>query len=295
MPKVSVILPTCNRPSLLSKAIKSVLNQSYQDFEIIVVDDGLLERAEDVVKKINDERIKYIKHEKNLGGGVARNTGIKNARGEFVAFLDDDDEWVENKLDLQIQRLKNSSHDIGFCFSAVKNIYDDKEVVSVVEDGIIDYYEKSLSIFKGVLTVTMVVKKYVFEDVGYFDETLPSHQEAELVIRMSKKFKGIGINEPLANVLVLSNHNQMGKNINRRIKGRELVLNKHLDEIKKYPDKLARHYFWLGLMYRDNNQYDKARSSFKNAIKINFKPLYFLHYMNILRILFFGINRKINN
>src|SRR3989344_2593265 len=293
MPKVSVILPTCNRPSLLSKAIKSVLNQSYQDFEIIVVDDGLLERAEDVVKKINDERIKYIKHEKNLGGGVARNTGIKNARGEFVAFLDDDDEWVENKLDLQIQRLKNSSHDIGFCFSAVKNIYDDKEVVSVVEDGIIDYYEKSLSIFKGVLTVTMVVKKYVFEDVGYFDETLPSHQEAELVIRMSKKFKGIGINEPLANVLMLSNHNQMGKNINRRIKGRELVLNKHLDEIKKHPDKLARHYFWLGLMYRDNNQYDKARSSFKNAIKINFKPLYFLHYMNILRILFFGKNKKI--
>ena len=91
MIKVSVIIPTHNRPEYVGRAIKSVLNQTYQDFEIIVVDDGLEKRAEPVINKITDSRIKYIKHEQEKGGSAARNTGIRAAQGEYIAFLDNDD------------------------------------------------------------------------------------------------------------------------------------------------------------------------------------------------------------
>src|SRR5688572_26839751 len=100
MPKVSVVIPTHNRPLMLRRAIDSVLAQTYQDFEIIVVDDGLRERSDNVVKLFEDDRIRYISHEQEHGAPAARNTGIKNSNGELIAFLDDDDEWLPQKLEL---------------------------------------------------------------------------------------------------------------------------------------------------------------------------------------------------
>jgi len=81
-PKVSVVIPTYNRAHLVGRAIRSVLNQTYQDFEIIVVDDGSTDNTKEVVKSFNDPRIRYIRHEKNRGGSAARNTGIRAARGK---------------------------------------------------------------------------------------------------------------------------------------------------------------------------------------------------------------------
>src|SRR3989338_8677774 len=102
MVKVSVIIPTHNRPELLKRAVKSVLNQTYKDLEVIVVDDGLEKRADETVNSFNDSRLKYIQHPEEKGGSAARNTGIKNSSGEFIAFLDDDDEWLPEKLEIQI-------------------------------------------------------------------------------------------------------------------------------------------------------------------------------------------------
>ncbi len=281
MPKVSVIIPTFNRPELLLFAVKSVLNQTYDDFEVIIVDDGVEKRADKIISEIKDPRVRYIQHERSLGGGSARNTGIKNARGQFLAFLDDDDEWVREKLSIQMKSFENTPKEVGFCFSGVKNIFDDHISVSKVYDGIVDYYETSLTRFKGVLTVTLIVKRYVFDDVGFFDTTLPSHQEAELIIRISKKYKGLGINQPLVNVLMKSGHSQIGKNLDRKIKGRELTIEKHKQEIEKYPEKLAKHYFWLALLHRDNGNMKKAIELLKMAMKTKFKLRYFLHFVNL--------------
>lgn len=102
-PKVSVIIPTYNRAHLIGRAIKSVLNQTYKDFEIIIVDDGSTDKTEEVVKDFKDERVRYIRREKNKGGSAARNTGIKAARGEYIAFQDSDDEWLPEKLEKQMK------------------------------------------------------------------------------------------------------------------------------------------------------------------------------------------------
>ena len=285
MPKVSVVIPTCTRPHLIKRTVDSVLKQTFQDFEIIIVDDGLKERAEEVVKNIKDERIKYIQHEVNKGGGAARNTGIKATQGDYIAFLDDDDEWAPDKLEKQINLFEKTDKDVGFCYTAVNNIYDEKFEKSNVPDGTGDYHDLTLKSFKKFLTVTLLIKKEVFGIVGVFDEKLPSHQEAELMIRVTEKYKGVGINEPLVNVNMKSGYEQIGKNISRRIGGEILVLEKHLQKYKTRKKYLAKHYFQIGLWYRDSNDDANARKYFLMAWRLDFvKIRYLLHFLiNILK------------
>src|SRR3989344_3645191 len=281
MPKVSVIIPTHNRPELLKRAVNSVLSQTYTDLEIVVVDDGLEKRADETVNNFDDSRLKYIQHSEEKGGSVARNTGIKSASGEFIAFLDDDDEWVPYKLATQMAQFESTPHDVGFCFSAVENVYSDRKYVTTVPSGIGDYHELALSYFKSLLTVTLVVKKYVFEELGVFDEQFPSHQEADLMIRVTEKFKGLGINQSLVRVAV-GGHNQVGGSLKRRILGREMLLAKHMEEFKKDKKLLADQNFGLGLMYRDNAQFAKARDMFDQAVRNNFSMRYFLHRLSMI-------------
>ena len=106
-PTVSVIIPTYNRARLVGRAIQSVLNQTYQNFELIVIDDGSTDNTEEVVKGFRDERLHYIRLSEGSGGSaVPRNTGLKTARGEYIAILDDDDSWLdEAKVKEQVEFL----------------------------------------------------------------------------------------------------------------------------------------------------------------------------------------------
>ncbi len=280
MPKVSVVMPTYNRPEFLPKAINSILKQTYQDFEIIIVDDGTKIRADKVISKINNSKIKYIQHKENKGGAAARNTGIKNAKGEYIAFLDDDDEWLSKKLETQMRDFERTGEDVGFCFSAVLNRINAREEKSEVFHGIKNFHKDTLKRFNGFLTVTLVIKKYVFDKVGLFDENFPSHQEPDLMIRISKKYKGLGVNKPLVSVnMEEDGREQVGKTPWKKIKGREMILEKYMNEYKKFPEILAKHYFWLAIILRDNRQKNKAIKIFKKAWQTKFKFRYFLHYL----------------
>lgn len=281
MPRVSVIIPTHNRPDFLPRAIKSVLEQSYKDFEIIVVDDGLKTRAESIVKEINDPRITYIQHDTEKGGAVARNTGIQKSNGKYIAFLDDDDRWIAEKLSIQIAKLDTSNSNVGFCFSAVENIFVDRKEITIVPDGLADYHELALRRFKGFLTVTLVIKREVFQHIGFFDETLPSHQEIDLIIRITKHFLGIGINQPLVNVRMGAS-DQVGANFLKKVTGRKILLEKYSIEYQKRPKDLAFHYFYLGLLYRDQFLFAEAKNYFFQAF-VKYKNLkYFLHLLTML-------------
>ena len=122
MPQVSVIIPTHNRSEFLGAAIGSVLSQTFQDFELIVVDDASTDTTAEVVASFNDERIKFIRHGMNKGGSVARNTGILNSTGDYIAFLDDDDEWLPAKLSKQIQVLLSSPPEVGCVYAGYLDV-----------------------------------------------------------------------------------------------------------------------------------------------------------------------------
>ena len=122
MPQVSVIIPTYNRAHLLSRAIKSVLNQTFQDFEIIIVDDASTDDTDKLVVSFHDSRVRYIQHEKNHGGGAVRNSAIKQAQGDYIAFLDSDDEWLPEKLEKQMKLFNGTSKKVGLVSAGAVDI-----------------------------------------------------------------------------------------------------------------------------------------------------------------------------
>ena len=279
MPKVSIVIPTCNRPELLKRALKSVTEQTYNDYEVIVIDDGQKERAHSIVSTFSSLPITYIQNEVSLGGGGARNKGISTAQGEYVAFLDDDDVWVPDKLEIQVMLLDGAGPEIGFVFSAVENCYSDKSVITEVDATVRDYSVIALTRFKGFLTSSLLVRKKVLDEVGGFDETLPSHQDPDLIIRITRNYQGIGLTEPLVKMRMSDIDDHIGGNIYRKIEGREHVLEKHKALLAQHPDILAKHYFWLGLLYRDTKNYVLAKENFKKSLYFSFSFRVVIHLL----------------
>lgn len=187
---VSVVIPTHNRSALLRRAIESVRRQTYSECEIIVVDDASPDDTQEVVADIPDVRIRYVRHTCNKGGSAARNTGIECARGQYIAFLDDDDEWVANKLELQILALGDA--DAILCAAALngKNFVKRKP----------KEYVELRDLRKGTVasggTGALLARAEVFQRVK-FDETLQRCQDWDVFIRIAQSFSIRYLNAPL--------------------------------------------------------------------------------------------------
>ncbi len=200
-PSVSVILPTYNRAYSIERAIGSVLNQTYQDLELLIVDDGSIDNTEEKVfalKKL-DSRIKYVRHKENKGPAAARNTGIQLASGKFIAFQDSDDEWLPEKLEKQINVINKASDDVGVVYTGFWRIFSDKKRYYPSEN----INKKEGDIHREILNgnfigmPTVLIKKECFSELGLFDENIQPLEDWELFIRFSRKFKFLLINEPL--------------------------------------------------------------------------------------------------
>lgn len=184
---VSVIIPTYNRTSTLERAIKSVKNQTYKNIEILVVDDNAnnqeaRKKVEEIVNKF--QGIKLIQNKQNLGGGLARNEGIKNARGEFIAFLDDDDEFYPEKIEKQYNLYKSLNNDkVGMIYCYAKYIKGNDGKIRKV-----DYEGNPLKqhlILCIAATSWWFCPKHVLEDVKGF-ENVSSHQDAITLFKILK-------------------------------------------------------------------------------------------------------------
>jgi glycosyltransferase involved in cell wall biosynthesis len=197
MVKVSVVIPSYNREEV-RRAVRSALNQSVQEIEVIVVDDHSSTTASSHLSDIEDDRLEIVRHKVNKGGSAARNTGIKKAKGEYIAFLDDDDEWKREKLEKQLEKLKESAEDYIGCYSKV--IYSSerkKEVVGSTVEG--DFTEELLKTeVEGNFGSTLIVETEIVKQIGGFDEDFERHQDWEFVLRLLEKGKIGVIDEPLA-------------------------------------------------------------------------------------------------
>jgi glycosyltransferase involved in cell wall biosynthesis len=188
-PAVSVVIPTFNRATLVGYAIESVLGQTYQDFEVIVVDDGSTDHTPEEVARFGD-RIRYL-HQKNMGVSAARNTGIRAARGKWIAFLDSDDRWRPAKLERQLHCLQKLN--VGLCFtkcvtSRGEVLPDiDKSSLSLREAGI--YHGAAGSDLLGhkycPWLPSMVAEKRLLEKVGLFDESLHAAEDTRIMRQLA--------------------------------------------------------------------------------------------------------------
>lgn len=269
-PKISVIIPTHDRPDTVGAAVRSVLAQTWKDLELFVIDVGLKKRADTVLEEFTaDPRFHHVKHPAELRGGAARNVGAQFAQGEWLAFLDDDDEWLPEKLEIQMKAILKASQEIGFCFSGVINDFGEKQEVTHVPLGEQDLSELSYARFKGFLTVTLMIRRDVYREVGGFDESLPSHQDPELILRIAQRWKGLGIDQPLVRVNMRPGRDHVGGDLGRRIEGRKMILQKHAAEYAMRPKVLARHWFQIGLWERERGNHKAAGVAMKNAFRID--------------------------
>lgn len=202
MVKVSAIITTHNRYELLKKAIDSVLNQTYKNIECIVVDDKSQDETEQFMKSIveKNNNIKYIRinDDKMTGGNYARNLGIKNSNGEYIAFLDDDDEWFPEKIEKQVKILEDNK-DVGIVVCGRKLEYNPGKVYldeKTIDNDIKDYSKKILYNIIGA-TSMMMFRKRLLQQVNYFDENIKFWQEYDLTIRICQISKVAFINEIL--------------------------------------------------------------------------------------------------
>ena len=271
-PTVSVIIPTYNRAHLISRAIKSVLNQTYQDFEVIVVDDGSTDNTEEVIKEFQkkDERIKYVRHEKNKGGSAARNTGIKAAKGKYIAFLDSDDEWLPEKLEKQMKVFENAPAKVGVVYTDMwrtmrnKRKYYFSSPMITPEDGII--YKQALDYkVMNIGIQTAVIKREVFEKVGMFDEKFPRFIDLEFFIRISKHYYFYHLGEPLVNYFDADKG--ISANTKALITARKLILEKYFKDIKEDKKVLAKHYLGIAAALCINGEIEDGEIYFAKAFK----------------------------
>ena len=278
-PIVSVIIPTYNRTALLPRAIRSVLNQSFQDFELIIVNDGSTDNTEEVVKSFEDNKIRYIRHEKNRGGSAARNTGIKAAQGQYIGLLDDDDEWLPEKLEKQINKFQGLSEGYGVVYSGFSYVYEKKgEIISnnvpMLRGNVYD------SLIKGCIlgSPTPVIKKICFQKAGFFDETLPSCQDWDMWIRISKNYNFDFVPDILAKHYV---HGvQISVDLNVKIIAREKLIEKYWIDLSQKPQTLSILLTRLGILYSLGEDYTKARKYFFASIKKD--PLKRGNYIHLL-------------
>jgi glycosyltransferase involved in cell wall biosynthesis len=282
LPSVSVIIPTHNRADFLRGALSSVLNQTYQNFEIIVVDDASSDDTASVVAAFNDERIRFLQHEMNKGGSAARNTGILASKCDYVAFLDDDDEWLPDKLRKQMEILIASPPEVGGVYTGHLDV--DKASGKVIRQYI---PTKRGDLSRDLLkencvggTSTILLKKVCLQQVGLFDESLPRSQDYDLWIRISREFLFECVQEPLFKYYV------HGKKIStdlRAVKGLDLLATKYAS----YPLSrkfYSNDYLDFGILYCLSGDMYEGRKAFLKAIKLS--PLQLRAYFNLCLTLF---------
>lgn len=233
---VSIIIPTYNRPDTLKRAIESCISQTYKDVEIIIVDDTRKSQQE-MIDSFEDNRIIYIHNANPQGASIARNIGISQAKGEYIAPLDDDDELMPEKIGEQVKILSHKNfHHVGLCVTwmldkrfGIERVNKTPEVIN--HDYVLDAFNLQS-------TSAYMFRRYALEAIAgkglkekqYFDITLPSAQEYDLALRISKDAPIISISK----VLVIQNatEGQISENWTRKIKGILAIRKKHKQDYK---------------------------------------------------------------
>ena len=264
-----MIIPTLDRPEYLAAAVRSVLRQSAQNFEVLVIDDGSAANLRPVLEELDDGRIRYFRHDSNRGEAAARNTGIVNARGAYLAFLDDDDEWLPEKLRLQLE-LFSQCPDIVGC------VYGGHEAIRA-RDG--QMLSRQIPAKRGDLSrellqtnvvgppSTVMLTRACLDQTGLFDESIAFGVDYDLWIRVAKEHHFDYVPDIVARYAI--HERQMSQDPFIVAKG-------HADLIRKYGARLqrdrgrdSRFYLSLGRNMASLGHRGEARRAFLKSLSLD--------------------------
>lgn len=274
-PLVSVILPTHERPEYLRRAVESVLAQTYDCLELIVVDDHSSTPAHQVLADVSFDSlvdVRHVRHSENRGANAARNNGIRAATGTYIAFLDDDDLWEPEKIERQVECFEDAGPDVGVVYTGVKYIGPNGTGLfvqtptargDVTEDILVG---KSIAEFSAVM-----VRSDVIPTARLLDERFPSWQDREWYVRLSKHCRFEPVPEPLM-IRQMGHGDQINTDFEaKRDVSYPLFLEKHRPLAAEYGRMCERKFVaslseMLGMSAFKNGYYAEARTYLMKAI-----------------------------
>ncbi len=278
-PLVSVIITTRNRYNLLIRAVNSVLNQTYENIELIVVSDASTDET-DIYLEENKSVLTpiIIKKEQSRGGNYARNQGIKKANGKFVSFLDDDDYWMSDKIECQIDLALKENFKFVYCSRRFEFI--NKDGISFANEKIrapkIRDYSKFILCSICTTTSCILVERELLLKVGMFDENLKFWQEYELSIRLAQECEFGFFSAPLVVYRIdINDKNRLTNKYYEWLKAVEYIHNKHKDLYEK--QSMIDHFMSRALFYFD-------ASNRLSIIGKRYKSMYYWIVANIISL-----------
>jgi glycosyltransferase involved in cell wall biosynthesis len=267
---VSVIIPTYNRASLIERSILSVLNQTHENIECIVVDDCSTDSTEVVIKSIKDSRLVYLRNDKNLNASASRNVGIRLAGGNFIAFQDSDDEWLPQKIEKQINLLTNlpNNYAMVYCW---QDYYDNDVLIHQ------HHMTKSGFLFPDVLSrimtggaQTLLLKKEILGEVGLFDERITNGDDQDFIRRVAKNYHISFVPEVLVKIYI--NHNSEVRLSDSKIRKNNLeLISSFKMELEKFSETFNKRYDLKASVYSSIAYHYALLGEKRNFIKYNSK------------------------
>ena len=268
-PKISVVVPTYNRGRLLARALESVLAQTEQSFEVFVVDDcSPGDEQARVVASFGDARLHYRRLPKQQGPAAARNVGLRLSSGAYVAFLDDDDEWLPEKLARQWIVLEQAPRQVGGVCTARFTINRTTGTAVTTRWAPVDF-ERPLGLNNGITTSSLLVRRECFDTVGEFDEdpSLASSEDFDMWLRISQVYRFTYLDEPLVRYFI--HGDQFMTDYGKRARAHARILEKHAALFRRQPRMLSSSYVDLGVLCCYTGDVGRARRMFRTAIRLD--------------------------
>jgi glycosyltransferase involved in cell wall biosynthesis len=271
MPRVSVITVSHNRPSLLSRSIASALSQDYSDFELIIVDDSSNDEPHKVVNSFVDPRIKYIGLESEITTSAADNVGIKSAHGDYIAFLDDDDEWLPTKLSKQVMAFDSAGSSVGLIYTGINYIDEvkgsSKIILPAYKGRVFDRLLLGCFIWA---QSSVMIRREVLAEANGFDGRLQSIHDWDLYLRIAKNYEFDYIPEALVNYYC--NYGGQTRNLEKRLQGQSIVYGKIGNQIKS-KKVWSNYYFHRGVWLFMLGDHLEGRRCLVESLRYNWKNL----------------------
>lgn len=267
MHHVSVIIPARNRANLIERAVRSVLAQTYQDFEIVIVDDGSTDDTPQSIAALakEDRRIRFLRHEANRGAQAARNSGIRAALGNWIAFLDSDDQWLPDSLALRLERAKDGGLQVVHSECYVQHLGSTEPRLLGVP-SLEGWIYRRLLRQPGPVFPALLVFKECLTRIAGLDESVVSFQEWDTAIRLAKYFPFGFVRAPTF-IYDCSHSSTISKDSVRAAQGYEQVFTRHQWSILRFlgPRTLAGHYQIAARLYSKAGDDDNARRCLSKA------------------------------
>ncbi len=294
-PQVSVIVPCFNRAGTISEAITSVLEQSFQDLEVIAVDDHSEDDSRAVMRRIPDPRLRCVDNP-GKGAASARNFGVAQATAPWIAFQDSDDLWLNRKLEQQMARLEGSGFVAAYCGMVVKADTDPDTPamnrhpgpnIAPLEGDILP----SLSRGSYLSTQMLVIRRDIFHAAGGFDEDMPALEDWELMLRVAGQGPVAFVDENL--VVQRMSPNSITRSSRKRLEAQEYILAKHAGLLDRFPGARAHHHHRIAGAYRRFGDWGRAATHARAALRAApFSPKYLLNLILLQGLGLLGPFRK---